>query len=140
MKRTSIFFRSELFQPDQREIDYAQIQKHDLIFTNSLCDFLNAKVSKVGYEVGTGEISQRSIYTENCQQLRVKSDAPFDMWILCGSYLDGHWALVYPEQAIIWKRFKPYKTDPFAQRLFEAIVKILDKTEGISELEFGFSS
>lgn len=139
MKRTSIFFRSDLFQPDQSERDYALREECELIFTNSLCRFLSTELTKVGYSVGNGETSQRNIYVENCQQIPIRNDGPFDMWILFGSYLDGRWALVYPERTYLWKRFRRYRTDPAAQTLFETIVGILDGADGISELEFGFT-
>ncbi|GFE66558.1 hypothetical protein [Litoreibacter roseus] len=139
MERTSIFFRSDLFPADQDEIDYASREKHpELIYTNALCNFLTKELAKTGYSVLPGEEDQRGIYREKCQYLPVEHDEPFALGIFCGSYLDGHGILVHPQNAYAWKGFRRYHAEPVAMPLFTAIVRLLNETEGISELEHGW--
>ncbi len=141
MDRTSIFFRSDLFQPDQEEMDYASREKpSEFILTNSLSRFLIRELAKSGYDVHFGDETQEEIYNERCRYLLVEHDDPFDLGLFCGSHLDGHGILVHPEHAYTWKRFRRYHADPVALPLFETVVRLLNETEGISELEFGFSA
>ena len=129
--QTLITFTAPQFKPTTDELDEeSDAYINPGIFGKNLSDFLTEGLQTNGYTVSFRCAEDWGWYHE------IEHDEPFNLTLGCQSDETGHLLQFHPEEPYTRKLFKKYHAQPKVELLIAKTLSILEKTDGITNIEF----